>query len=87
LICFFDCLHDVGDPVGAARHAKRALGKDSTVMLVEPFANDRVEENLKHRGPSYCSVTAERDAADPKSGQAAGYIVTFSRLRSTGLQD
>jgi ubiquinone/menaquinone biosynthesis C-methylase UbiE len=46
LICFFDCLHDMGDPVGAARHAKRALAKDGTVMLVEPFANDRVEENL-----------------------------------------
>jgi len=50
LICFFDCLHDMGDPVGAARHAKRALGKDSTVMLVEPFANDRVEENLNTVG-------------------------------------
>jgi len=42
LICFFDCLHDMGDPVGAAQHAKRALADDGTVMLVEPFANDRV---------------------------------------------
>jgi SAM-dependent methyltransferase len=46
LICFFDCLHDMGDPVGAAAHAAEALFDDGTVMLVEPFAQDRVEDNL-----------------------------------------
>lgn len=46
LVCFFDCLHDLGDPVAAARHAARVLAPDGTVMLVEPFANDRVEDNL-----------------------------------------
>ena len=46
LICFFDCLHDMGDPVAAARHAARVLAPDGTVMLVEPFANDRVEDNI-----------------------------------------
>ena len=46
LICFFDCLHDMGDPVAAARHAAKALAQDGTAMLVEPFANDRVEDNL-----------------------------------------
>jgi SAM-dependent methyltransferase len=46
LICFFDCLHDMGDPVAAARHAAKSLAQDGTVMLVEPFANDRVEDNL-----------------------------------------
>jgi SAM-dependent methyltransferase len=46
LICFFDCLHDMGDPVAAARHAARVLAADGTVMLVEPFANDRVEDNF-----------------------------------------
>lgn len=45
LICFFDCLHDMGDPVGAARHALQALAPDGTVLLVEPFAGDRLEEN------------------------------------------
>lgn len=45
LICFFDCLHDMGDPLAAARHAFDALAPDGTVMLVEPFANDRVEDN------------------------------------------
>lgn len=45
LVCFFDCLHDMGDPVAAARHAAEVLAPDGTVMLVEPFANDRVEDN------------------------------------------
>jgi SAM-dependent methyltransferase len=46
LICFFDCLHDLGDPVAAAAHAAKAVAPDGTVMLVEPFANDRVEDNI-----------------------------------------
>jgi SAM-dependent methyltransferase len=46
LVCFFDTLHDLGDPVAAAQHAAAALAPDGTVMLVEPFANDRVEDNL-----------------------------------------
>jgi len=46
LICFFDCLHDMGDPVAAATHAAKAIARDGTVMLVEPFANDRVEDNI-----------------------------------------
>ena len=46
LICFFDCLHDLGDPVAAARHAANVLAPGGTVMLVEPFAQDRLEDNL-----------------------------------------
>ena len=46
LICFFDTLHDLGNPVAAASHAAEALAPDGTVLLVEPFANDRVEDNL-----------------------------------------
>jgi SAM-dependent methyltransferase len=46
LICFFDCLHDMGNPVAAARHAAKVLAPGGTVMLVEPFANDRVEDNI-----------------------------------------
>jgi hypothetical protein len=42
----FDCLHDMGDPVGAAAHVRETLAPDGTWMIVEPFANDRVEENL-----------------------------------------
>ncbi|MGH3886130.1 MAG: class I SAM-dependent methyltransferase [Pseudonocardiaceae bacterium] len=46
LICLFDCLHDMGDPVGAARHARAALTDDGTVLLVEPKAGDDLTENL-----------------------------------------
>jgi len=50
LICVFDCLHDMGDPIGAARHIYDALADDGTWMIVEPFANDRVEDNLNPVG-------------------------------------
>ena len=50
LICFFDCLHDMGDPVGAARHAHEALKPGGTVLLVEPFANDTLQQNLNPVG-------------------------------------
>jgi SAM-dependent methyltransferase len=46
LICFFDCLHDFGDPVGAARHAYEQLAHDGTLMVVEPYAGDSVADNV-----------------------------------------
>jgi SAM-dependent methyltransferase len=46
LICFFDCLHDMGDPVGAARHARERLAPGGTVLMVEPFALDERATNL-----------------------------------------
>jgi SAM-dependent methyltransferase len=58
LICFFDCLHDLGDPVAAARYAANALTPDGTVMLVEPFANDRVEDNVSPVARLYYSASA-----------------------------
>jgi SAM-dependent methyltransferase len=53
LVTFFDCLHDMGDPVGAARHVRQSLGTGGTWMLVEPFANDRLEDNLNPIGRLY----------------------------------
>src|SRR5919202_178375 len=51
LIAFFDCLHDMEDPQGAAAHALKTLKKpDGTVMIVEPFANDKLEDNLNSIG-------------------------------------
>jgi 2-polyprenyl-3-methyl-5-hydroxy-6-metoxy-1,4-benzoquinol methylase len=50
LVTFFDCLHDMGDPVGAARHVRETLAPDGTWMIVEPFAHDRVEDNLNPIG-------------------------------------
>ena len=50
LICFFDALHDMGDPVAAARYAAGVLAPGGTVMIIEPFANDRVEDNINPVG-------------------------------------
>ena len=50
LVCVFDCLHDMGDPVGASRHVLQTLAAGGTWMIVEPFAGDRVEENLNPVG-------------------------------------
>jgi SAM-dependent methyltransferase len=57
LVAFFDCLHDMGDPVGAARHVRASLDRDGTWMLVEPFAHDRVEDNLNPLGRVFYSVS------------------------------
>ncbi len=53
LICFFDCLHDMGDPVGAATHARKALKPGGSVLLVEPFANDKLEDNINPVGAMF----------------------------------
>ncbi len=50
LVCVFDALHDMGDPVGAARHVRSQLADDGTWMVVEPFAGDALEENLNPVG-------------------------------------
>jgi SAM-dependent methyltransferase len=50
LVCFFDCLHDMGDPVGAMKHVREALSADGTVMLVEPLATDSLAGNLNPVG-------------------------------------
>jgi SAM-dependent methyltransferase len=56
-ICMFDCLHDMGRPVDAIAHAGRSLAEDGTVMLVEPFANDKVEDNINPVGRLYYSAS------------------------------
>ena len=53
LIAFLDCLHDMGDPHAAAAHAYQALREDGTLMLVEPMASDRLEDNLNPVGRTY----------------------------------
>ncbi len=57
LVAHFDCLHDMEDPVGAARHARRTLAADGTWMIVEPFANDRPEQNHNPVGRVYYSAS------------------------------
>jgi SAM-dependent methyltransferase len=53
LVTMFDCLHDMGDPVGAARQVRDSLAVDGTWMIVEPMAGDRVEDNLNPVGRAY----------------------------------
>ena len=55
-VAVFDCLHDMGDPVGAAKHVRQSLGKDGTWMIVEPFANDELEGQPESRGPGLLFV-------------------------------
>ena len=56
-VTVFDCLHDMGDPVGAAQHVLRALHPDGTWMIVEPFANDELKDNLNPVGRVYYSFS------------------------------
>jgi SAM-dependent methyltransferase len=53
LVTMFDCLHDMGDPVGAARRVRNLMAADGTWMIVEPMAGDRVEDNLNPVGRAY----------------------------------
>jgi len=50
LVAFFDCLHDMGDPVGAAEHVRGSVARDGAWMIVEPFANDQLKDNLNPVG-------------------------------------
>jgi SAM-dependent methyltransferase len=57
LVAVFDCLHDMGDPVGAATRVRKSLGKDGTWMVVEPFANNELKDNLNPVGRVYYSFS------------------------------
>src|SRR5436309_1987589 len=56
-VAVFDCLHDMGDPVGAAAHVRQSLAKNGTWMIVEPFANDQLKDNLNPVGRVYYSFS------------------------------
>jgi len=56
-VAVFDCLHDMGDPVGAAKHIRESLAEDGTWMIVEPFANDDLKHNLNPVGRVYYSFS------------------------------
>ena len=56
-VTVFDCLHDMGDPIGAAAHIRQSLAKDGTWMIVEPFANDNLKDNLNPIGRVYYSFS------------------------------
>jgi ubiquinone/menaquinone biosynthesis C-methylase UbiE len=79
LVTMFDCLHDMGDPVGAARHVRSTLAEDGTWMIVEPNAGDRVEDNLNPVGRAYyafstllCTPASLSQEVDLALGAQAG---------------
>ncbi len=56
-VAVFDCLHDMGDPIGTSAHVRQSLAKDGTWMIVEPFANDQLKDNLNPVGRVYYSFS------------------------------
>ena len=83
LIAFFDCLHDMADPVGAARHARKALKADGSCMLVEPFAGDAVADNLNPVGRMFygASTLVCVPVSLARNGPALGAQAGETRLR------
>lgn len=84
LICFFDCLHDMGDPVGALKHAREALSPNGTVMLVEPRAGDSLADNLNPIGRVFYAASTlicTPSSLDQEVGAALGAQAGEARLR------
>jgi SAM-dependent methyltransferase len=89
LIALFDCLHDMGDPVGAATHVREALAPGGTWMLVEPFAGDEVEQNLNPVGKLFYSVSTlvcTQASLAQEVGTALGAQAGESRLRDVATR-
>jgi SAM-dependent methyltransferase len=83
LVAFFDCLHDMGDPGGAARHVREALASDGTWMVVEPMAGDRLEDNCNPVGRIYyaaSTMVCVPTSLDQPVGAALGAQAGFKRL-------
>lgn len=84
LVTFFDCLHDMGDPAGAAKHVRQSLKPDGTWMIVEPFANEKLEDNLNAVGRIYYSASTMICTPASKAqevGLALGAQASDSRLK------
>jgi SAM-dependent methyltransferase len=89
LVCVFDCLHDMGDPVGASAHVCETLHPDGTWMIVEPFANDRVEQNLTPVGRVFygaSTVICTPASLSQEVGMALGAQAGEARLREVLAQ-
>jgi SAM-dependent methyltransferase len=91
LITFFDCLHDMADPVGAMKLAKQSLKPDGTCMIIEPMANDKLEENLNVVGRTFYAastlVCVPNSLADngPALGAQAGEKKIKEILEAAGF--
>jgi SAM-dependent methyltransferase len=93
LVTTFDCLHDMGDPVSAARHIRDALADDGVWLIVEPFAGTTVAENLTPVGRVYysfstflCVPHAVSEGADDALGNQAGEAPIGAVVRDAGFR-
>ena len=92
LVTFFDCLHDMGDPEGAAKHVLETLAPSGTWMIVEPFANDKLEDNLNPIGRAFysastmlCTPASLSQEVGLALGAQAGEARLASVLRAAGF--
>jgi SAM-dependent methyltransferase len=89
LVAMFDCLHDMGDPVGAAAHVLETLGDDGTWMIVEPYAGDRLEDNLNPVGRIFygaSTLVCTPASRDQEVGLALGAQAGEARLREVATE-
>jgi len=85
LIACFDCLHDMGDPIGAARHLRAALAEDGTWLLVEPFAHDCLGDNLNPVGRIFYSASTM--ICTPASLSQGGGVALGAQAGEVRLRD
>ena len=84
LVCFFDCLHDMGDPAGACAHVREHLAPGGTLMLIEPFADDDLADNLNPVGAAYygfSTLLCTPSSLSQDVGAALGAQAGEARLR------
>jgi SAM-dependent methyltransferase len=89
LVAFFDCLHDMGDPVGAAAHVRETLAPDGTWLIVEPKAGDQVIDNLNPLGKIFYSVSTlvcTQASLAQEVGAALGAQAGEARIREVTRQ-
>jgi SAM-dependent methyltransferase len=85
LVAVFDCLHDMGDPIGAAAHIRQSLGRNGTWMIVEPFAHDELKDNLNPVGRvmySFSTLLCTPCSRSQEVGLCLGAQAGESRIRS-----
>lgn len=85
LICFFDCLHDMGDPVGACKRAVEVLADDGVALIVEPMAGNKVEENFNPIGRTFAGASTLCCTSNSlaQNGPALGAVASEDAIRET----
>jgi len=87
LVCFFDCLHDMGDPIGACERAAEVLADDGSALIVEPMAGNTVEENFHPIGRTFAGASTLCCTANSLAlgGPALGAVAPESAIREVVL--